>query len=331
MLFKNALLLPLSILFGIITFLRNKLYDWKWLTSVSYDEVYIISIGNITVGGTGKTPFVESLLRWLSPKYRVAVLSRGYKRVSKGFRFVDESAYPVEVGDEPYQIKRKFPEVVVAVDVDRVNGIAQIRNAHPDTQIVLLDNAFHYRKIRPNLSILLADYNRPMYLDGMLPGGRLREWMCFAKRADIMVVTKTPPEITPEEKQEIIQRYSRVFGGEIHFATVYYGEPKPLFSNAKSLLTKDIKQCDVLLITGIANPKPFEDYIRKIAASVQMMTFPDHHNFSEKDIFRIIEKWNSIQSANKVLITTEKDAVRLQQMNFPQDIGYFVPVEIFFI
>ena len=325
-------LLPFSFLFGIITFVRNKLYDWEIIPSVRYDNIFVISVGNITVGGTGKTPFVEYLLRLLSQEHRVAVLSRGYKRATKGFSFVETSATPLETGDEPCQIKRKFPDITVAVDVDRIRGIKKIQKKHPDIQIILLDDAFQHRKIRPNLSILLADYNRPMYRDGMLPGGRLREWACFAKRADMMIVTKSPADMTPDEKQKIIRRYARIFPHEPLFATIGYGEPKTMFSNGNPLSTANLIHYDVLLVTGIANPKPFEDYIRQHAASILIKTFPDHHAFSEKDVKNISDI--IISTENQILITTEKDAVRLQHMKISETIAkrcYYVPVEVKFI
>ena len=323
------LLFPFSFLFGVITFIRNKLYDWKCIPSVQYDDIFVISVGNITVGGTGKTPFTEYLIRALSQKYRVAVLSHGYKRTTKGFRFVDGNSTPAETGDESYLIKRKFPEIVVAVDADKVNGIARIRNTWHDTQIVLLDDAFQYRRIRPNLSILLADYNRPMYRDGMLPGGRLREWRRFAKRADIMIITKSPINITHDEKQNIKQQYSRIFPHEIFFTSIGYCEPLALFTAGKPLSTGDLKQHDVLLVTGIANPKPFETYICQYAASVQTLIFPDHHTFSENDIISITEKLND----NRILLTTEKDAVRLQKMKVTETMAkrsYYMPIDVKF-
>ena len=336
----RILLLPFSLLFGIITFVRNKLYDWKIIPSLQYDDIFVISIGNITVGGTGKTPFVEYLLRMLSQYcLGVAVLSHGYKRTTKGFRFVDGNLTPCETGDESYQIKRKFPEIVVAVDDNKVNGIAQIRNAFPDIKIILLDDAFQYRRIRPNMSILLTDFNRPMFRDSMLPGGRLREWSCFAKRADIMVITKSPANITTDEQQKIKQHYDSIFPSEPFFTTIGYGEPQAMFKNTKPLSTADIKQYDVLLVTGIANPKPFEAYIRQHAASVQTIAFPDHHSFTEKNVKSISKKMLSNETPNpkpqtQILITTEKDAVRLQQMKIPEALAkysYYVPIEVKFV
>jgi len=329
----RILLFPFSFLFGIITYLRNQLYDWKCISSVQYDDIYVIGVGNITVGGTGKTPFVEYLVRTLFQKYRVAVLSRGYRRTTKGFRFVDNYATPAETGDEPYQIKRKFPNVVVAVDADRVRGIEQIRKVYPDTQIILLDDAFQYRKIKPNFSILLADYHRPLYRDSMLPGGRLREWSCFAKRADVMVVTKSPAGISPDEQHAIQQEYAHIFPHDIFFSSIGYGEPMAVFPNVNPLSSADFPEYDVLLLTGIAHPKPFETYMMQLASSVQLITFPDHHAFSEKDITQISEKWNSIPSAKKILLTTEKDAVRLIQMKMPITIAnycFYLPIELKF-
>ena len=329
----RILFFPFSLLFGIITCLRNKLFDWKCIPSVQYDDLYVISVGNITVGGTGKTPFVEYLIRLLSKKYRLAVLSRGYKRTTKGFHFVDNNFTPSDVGDEPYQIKRKFPDIVVAVDADRTRGIETIRKKYPETQIVLLDDAFQYRKIRPNLSILLVDYNRPLYHDSMLPGGRLREWSCFAKRANIMIITKSPAGLTSTEQDDIKQRYASIFPDDLFFSTIGYSEPLAVFPNSKLLSTSDLKKHDVLLITGIANPKPLADYLRQYTASMEVISFPDHHAFSEKDITTITERWNAIPASDKIILTTEKDAVRLQQMKIPETIAkyfYYVPIEVKF-
>ncbi|MDR1155636.1 MAG: tetraacyldisaccharide 4'-kinase [Bacteroidales bacterium] len=329
----KLLLFPFSLLYGIITFVRNRLYDWKWIPSVQYDDVYVIGVGNITVGGTGKTPFVEYLARLLSQDCRVAVLSRGYKRTTRGFRFVDDHSTPGETGDEPYQIKRKFPGIVVAVDASRVEGIARIRSAFPDIQVILLDDAFQYRRIRPNLSIILTDYNRPLYRDGMLPGGRLREWPCFARRADVMVVTGSPAGMSVEEQQNIAGRYSSIFPHALFFAAVRYGEPLTVFPHGKPLPASDLQQYDVLLVTGIASPGPFEAYMRQRAASVQTVTYPDHHAFSARDVKNIIERWNAIRSTHKILMTTEKDAVRLQQTAIPDRMAkcsYYVPIEVDF-
>jgi tetraacyldisaccharide 4'-kinase len=291
-------------------------------------------VGNITVGGTGKTPFVEYLVRALSPDYRVAVLSRGYRRTTKGFRLANAYSTPGEIGDEPCQIKRKYPHLIVAVDADRVAGIARIREAHPDVRIVLLDDAFQYRRIRPNCSILLADYHRPLYRDSVLPWGRLREWACFARRADVMVITKSPADIADDEQQRIAARYARIFPHPLFFAAIGYGHLLPVFAGGAPFMEGNLRRCNVLLVTGIAQPKPLEACMRQCAASVHTVVFPDHHAFAENDIAAIARRWNAKPPTNKILITTEKDAVRLQHTAFPDALAarsYYIPVEVNFI
>lgn len=330
----RILLFPFSLLYGLVTFVRNKLYDWKFLSSVSYKDICVISIGNITVGGTGKTPHVEYLIRLLSPEYQIAVLSRGYKRKTNGFLLVETSSTVDEVGDEPYQMKQKFPTIVMAVNVDRIKGIRKIQEIYPDIQVILLDDAFQYRKIKPTLSILLADYNRPLYRDTMLPAGRLREYACSAKRADMMVITKSPINLSTEEQHDILRHDAKAFPHEPYFTTIAYGELCPVFPASQHLPIPHLKQYDVLLVAGIAYPKPLEQYLRSLANSVQTMIFPDHHAFSKKDIQHIFDQWENISSAYKLIITTEKDATRLQKMKAPiemQQVSYYLPIEIGFL
>jgi tetraacyldisaccharide 4'-kinase len=327
------LLFPFSLLYGIITYIRNKLYDRNIFRPAYFDGIGIVSIGNITVGGTGKTPMTEYLVRMLSPNYRVAVLSRGYKRTTKGFMFVETLSTAAQAGDEPCQIKRKFPDITVAVATNRIEGIGKICENHPDIQVILLDDAFQYRKIRPTLSILLTDYNRPLFRDSMLPGGRMREWACSAKRADIAVVTKSPAGMSTEEQNDIMHRYAEIFNNKPCFTTVAYGEPVPVFGNGMALSTASLQRYNVLLITGIATPKPYEAYLRKHAASLQTLAFPDHHEFSDKDTERIFKKWENMPSANKVIITTEKDAARLQNIPVPEPVAHsicYIPITVCF-
>lgn len=331
--FAVIFLFPFSLLYGIITYIRNKLYDWNIFRPTHFDGTGIVSIGNITVGGTGKTPMVEYLVRMLSQDYRVAVLSRGYKRTTKGFMFVETLLTAAQAGDEPCQIKRKFPDIIVAVATNRIEGIEKIRKNHPGIQVILLDDAFQYRKIKPTLSILLADYNRPLYSDGMLPGGRMREWACSAQRADITVVTKSPAGMSTEEQNDIIHRYMKIFNDKPCFTTVAYGEPVPVFGNGIALSTAGLQRYNVLLITGIATPKPYETYLRKHAASLQTLVFPDHHEFSHKDTECIFKKWENMPSANRLIITTEKDAVRLQNIPVPEPVIhliYYIPITVCF-
>ncbi len=328
------LLFPFSLLYGIITFFRNKLYDCGCLSSVRFEDICVISVGNITVGGTGKTPHVEYLVRMLSPNYKVAVLSRGYKRKTKGFVLADMQSTAADIGDEPCQIKQKFPHIEVAVDVDRVEGIHKLRAAKPGIQVVLLDDAFQYRRIVPSLSVLLADYNRPLYHDSVFPGGRMREWACSARRADLMLITKSPVNLPDDEKKEIAKRYACFFSKNIYFTTIMYGAPCSIFQDAEHLPVEDIKTCDVLLITGIATPKILENHLRPLVVSLQTLVYPDHHPYSESDIKDIFRTWENMSSGNRLILTTEKDAVRLRKLKIPGPMSstmYYMPIEIDFI
>ncbi|GHT24369.1 tetraacyldisaccharide 4'-kinase [Bacteroidia bacterium] len=328
----RIILFPVSLLYGLVTAARNKCYDWGWLPSVSVDGVKVVSVGNITVGGTGKTPHVEYLIRTLSQQYRIAVLSRGYKRKTKGFVLADAASTAQDVGDEPCQIKQKFPDLTVAVDADRVHGVQTLKERFPDLQMVLLDDAFQHRHIAPTYSILLADYHRPLYRDGMLPGGRMREWACFAQRADMLVISKTPNNVTAEEQQAIRSRYARIFSKKILFTTIKYGNPQPVFQHTPPLVGNIPSQSSILLITGIASPQPLENHIRTLSTNVQHLIFPDHHSYTQEDIRKITEKWQQLPvNINKYILTTEKDAVRLRTMPFPTEMQqalFYVPVEI---
>jgi tetraacyldisaccharide 4'-kinase len=290
----------------------------------------VISVGNITVGGTGKTPHVEYLIQLLSEEYKVAVLSRGYKRKTKGFVLADINSTSLDIGDEPCQIKRKYPHIPVAVDANRVEGIKKLKEIHPGLQIILLDDAFQYRKIIPTLSFLLTDYHRPLYRDDMLPGGRMREWASSAKRADIMIVTKSPPKISEEEQFVIKHHYSQISPKEIYFTNITYGLPQPIYPGNR--ITTSGKYA-VLLVTGIAAPKPLEIHISSYTGNMHVMTYPDHHSYTEKDIRDITEKWQGLNVPEKLLLTTEKDAVRLRTMDIPEPIKahmYYIPITIGF-
>jgi tetraacyldisaccharide 4'-kinase len=330
----RIVLCPFSLLYGIITFVRNKLYDWGWIPSVRFDGLTVIGIGNITVGGTGKTPHVEYFVRMLSPHYGVAVLSRGYRRKSKGFVVAGADSTALDVGDEPCQIKRKFPHLTVAVDTDRVAGIRKLKALYPEIRIILLDDAFQHRKVTPSLSVLLADYHRPLYRDGMLPGGRLREWKCFARRADMLIVTKTPPELSEAERQTIRSRYARFFPKDIYFTGIAYGSPQPVFRDAPPAAPDTFLQSSVLLVTGIAAPKPLENHVRTIAANVCSLTFPDHHRYTPADMQHIMQRLQQLPAADKFIFTTEKDAARLRLTNIPEEIKkyvFYIRIEINFI
>jgi tetraacyldisaccharide 4'-kinase len=277
---------------------------------------------------------VEYLADLLADKYKTAILSRGYKRKTKQFRFVEPFSLPGEVGDEPLQIKRKFPQTTVAVDIDRLSGIRKLLDAAPETGVFLLDDAFQYRRVKPSVSVLLCDYHRPMYRDSVLPGGRLREWPTSAKRADVMIVTKTPQETDEKEQNEIRKRYARIFHGKIFFSGISYGDPLPVFATeGKSLSMNDLKSRHILLITGIARPEPFVQYIAGYSTVSHHLAFPDHHFFTDEDMRKIRKTWDNMPSPDKLLITTEKDAVRLGIFNLPASItghSYYIPVTVRF-
>lgn len=301
------LTLPLSWVYGAIVIIRNRLYDLGIFRSVQFD-IPVVCVGNITVGGTGKTPHVEYLLNILVNEEEViAVLSRGYMRKTSGFRYVQATDTVEAVGDEPLQIKRKFPQAIVAVDANRERGIRQLQKDYPHLKVVLLDDAFQHRQVNPSLSILLVDYNRPVWKDHLLPRGRLRDTRSQLKRADTIIVTKCPEKLSEEEKDTIEQWLNIQGFQQIYFSTFAYGDPVPMFTSLSgSVLDGTAK---VLAVTGIARPKPFVDRLRSQYTSVQTLSFPDHHNFTDRDL----RKMEHRATQADYLITTEKDSVRILQ------------------
>lgn len=317
------LLKPVSWLYGCVMGVRNWMFDNKLLPVVEYD-VPVVSVGNITVGGTGKTPHVEYIINELCMTYNIAVLSRGYKRKTKGFLLANSTSTPDSVGDEPLQIYHKFGnQVKVAVCENRRHGISELLRQFPDIQLILLDDAFQHRFVKPKVSILLSDYNRPIYRDHLLPLGRLRENWKQVERADMVVVTKCPAQVSPIDVRLICKE----LGGDhatkglnprpyqsLFFSQVVYGGLLPVFPDDKpyhvalgSLTERDT----ALLLTGIANPRGFVRYFRNYPFKVVVCHYPDHHDFQRKDIENIKKKFDSLTGERKMIVTTEKDAVRL--------------------
>ena len=331
----NKALLPFSWLYGLGVWVRNKLFDWKILPAETFD-VPVISIGNLAVGGTGKTPHTEYLIRLLSHRYRVAVLSRGYRRKTRGFVLAGKHADSRSIGDEPYQMYRKFPEITVAVDSNRRRGIRNLL-ACPEIQrpeVILLDDAFQHRYVKPSLSILLTDSRRPFYEDRLLPAGRLREPARNAERADIVIFTKYNCELRITNYELRITNYESV-----HRSHFIYKELLPVFpekSSAQKENTERLKKesCSFLLLTGLAHPEDLIQYLEKYTSGLQTMVYPDHHDFSRKDILEIMERFNKIQNKNKLIITSEKDAVRLMHNPHIREeikgLIYYIPVEVAF-
>ena len=318
MIILRKLLFPFAILYGIITSIRNFLYDNSVFKSYSF-QVPIIGVGNLSVGGTGKTPQIEYLIRLLSTNYKVAVLSRGYKRKSEGFVLADENISAEILGDEPFQIFKKFQDIQVAVDANRKNGIERLLNSAVKPNVILLDDAFQHRRVKAGFYILLTSYNDLYCDDFILPTGNLRESRSGAKRADIIVVTKCPPTISQEEMTLVNTKLSA--SQSVYFSTIAYDEF--VYNENSSLPINEILFKEKLLIAGIAKPDFFFDYLKQ--PSDETLTFPDHHNFTESDIEKI-----KTSAKNHLIITTEKDFVRLKG-KLPEEQLFFLPIKSKFI
>lgn len=330
----KLLLYPLSLIYGLVVAVRNQLYDFKIFKSVEF-EIPVISIGNITVGGTGKTPHTEYLIKLLKQNYRVSTLSRGYKRKSQGFRMVDTVSTVEEVGDEPLQLKRKYPSVSVAVCENRAVGVQNLLGIKPSPDVILLDDAFQHRRITPGLNILLIDYNKPIRDDHLLPYGRLRESKLQAKRANIIIITKCPNEITPITRRIMAKDVHLYPYQDLYFTTMVYGQLCPVYSDAKPMdLFNDPRHMAILAVTGIASPEYAIQHLKKITSEVDSLIFPDHHNYDESDIQKIIKKFSLLNNPRKIIVTTEKDTVRLRQLNLSGEIKsvlYYLPIQVKFL
>ena len=298
----RKILFPFAILYGFITSIRNFLYDKGILKSYSFD-IPIITVGNLSVGGTGKTPQIEYLIRLLSSKYKIATLSRGYKRKSEGFILADSTSTAEILGDEPFQFYKKFQNIQVAVDADRKNGIEQLLSQPEKPEVILLDDAFQHRKVKAGFYILLTSYKDLYSDDIMLPTGNLRECRSGAKRADVIIVTKCPANLSLDEQNKIKSKLNLAFTQNLYFSFIDYEES--IYSEDKTMKVDDIKNVDKLLLAGIAKPEPFFEYLQK--ENDVCLRYPDHHHFTEKDLLEIKNK-----SQNKLIITTEKDFVRLK-------------------
>lgn len=335
---RNILLYPVSLLYGLITAFRNFLYDSGILRTTSF-PVPVICVGNITVGGTGKTPHTEYLISILRANFKTAVLSRGYKRKTDDFRIASSTSDVNEIGDEPVQIFRKFPDVIVAVDKNRVNGVRRIMEVVPQTDVIILDDGYQHRSIKPGLSILLSDFERPLIRDHMLPFGNLREYRSNSRRADIILVTKCPKNLNALQRRLICKEIGKATFQSLYFTTFSYRTPRPVFGNHNTagagLDLAKCSECDVVMVTGIANPGPLKEYIRKFFRNITELNYPDHYSFNEDDIRDIITKFNNLESTTKYIITTEKDAVRLRNYEDKAEAVkssfYYIPVGISFL
>lgn len=307
MVYLRALLLPFSLLYGLAIWLRNRLYDWGWLRSVSFDRKIIV-VGNLAVGGTGKSPMTEYLIRLLSSRGRLATLSRGYGRHTRGFLEVMPNDTARRTGDEPLQFKRKFPEITVAVDEDRVDGVSRLIQAGHDT--IVLDDAYQHRALRPGLAILLFDYRAMGKPTWLLPAGDYRDCFRERRRADVMVVTKTPPDATEADKSRIRRRLTTKRHIPVLFAGIGYGSLIPVLADESSNGSLN-SNVSILLLTGIANPTPLYEYLSPQVSEIVHMRYADHHDYTTVDIQKVVQRFREISHPHKLIVTTEKDAQRL--------------------
>jgi tetraacyldisaccharide 4'-kinase len=312
------------------------MFDSRILKSVEFD-IPVISVGNITTGGTGKTPHVEYLLDLLSEQYTTAVLSRGYKRKSKGFILASNNSTAAEIGDESLQIKQKYPGVMVAVDADRLNGIRELLKITPPVQLIILDDAYQHRWVKPGFNILLIDFNRRLKKDWLLPVGRLREPAWEKRRANLIVLSKCPDDLKPIDRRILMSEINPADLQTLCFSSLGYGSLQPVFKGLSAALTLDqfkSMRIPVLLVTGIANPEPLKQFLSDYCSEFKHILFPDHHAFSPRDLLHIMDEFDSITDTNKILVMTEKDAVRLQVfIELDEEIRekmYYIPIKIKF-
>src|SRR5688572_4713284 len=307
----RILLLPFSLLYWLIIAIRNWLYNRKIIRSTSFG-LPVICVGNLAVGGTGKSPMVEYLVRLLKDQYKVATLSRGYKRRTKGYALADDQSTALEIGDEPMQFHIKFPDISVAVGEQRLEAIPQLLHDRPDTQTIILDDAFQHRAIKAGMNVLLTDYSNLFTRDFYLPAGDLRDLKSEYKRAEVIVVTKCKPELTIHEKEKITKEIGLQNGQTIFFAAIEYGQPYHIFKHTGFSLSEDT---EVLLVSGIANPRPLKNLLEKNSKTYYMIQYADHRIFTIDDLKEVKKRFKAIEAVNKIILTTEKDAVRLVKFN----------------
>jgi tetraacyldisaccharide 4'-kinase len=302
----RILLYPFALIYGAIVWLRNRMYDAKIFSSIEF-SVPLICVGNLSTGGTGKTPHVEYLVRLLQYQYTVATMSRGYKRHTQGFLVADENSNALRIGDEPLQYHIKFPELVVSVAEERMIGIPALLQRRPDVDVILLDDAYQHRSVKAGLNILITDYSRPFFTDHILPFGSLRESRSASKRANIILVSKCPLDITIAQAKEIENKIAPLPHQQVFFTGIHYDRPFDLITREEiSLQGKNI-----ILVCGIARPEPLIAYLKRNAADVHTLSYKDHHYFVSSDLEEMKETYKNWDVPNKIIVTTEKDAARL--------------------
>lgn len=325
------LLLPLALVYELAVSVRNRLFDWGLLPSATFD-IPVISVGNLSTGGTGKTPHVEYLIRLLKNEYPLAVLSRGYKRRTRGYLLVSEDASAAHCGDEPLQVKRKFPEVVVAVHESRRKGIRRILKDHPKVRVILLDDAFQHRYVKPGLNLLLTEYYFPFFRNHLLPCGTLREPRRQVRRADALVVTKTPRVFSPLDRRVILGELEGYRLPNVLFSSLAYSGWVPVKAGKRAVGEERVKT--IFLFTGIANTSALEEHLKPLCRELLVHRFPDHHRFDRSDLEKLRVSYEESISQSKIMITTEKDYMRLQEPGLLEVLDglpvFYIPVRVFF-
>lgn len=321
----RILLIPFAFLYGFIITIRNWLYDKNISRSTSF-ALPVICVGNLSVGGTGKSPMVELLVKKLKGRFKVATLSRGYKRKTRGYILASDETTSIEIGDEPMQFHRKFPDIPVAVGEERIVAIPQLLHDSPETEVIILDDAFQHRAIQAGINILLTEYANLFTRDFFLPTGDLRDNRSSYKRADIIIITKCPSDLSEEERKALVAEIDPLPHQQIFFTTIAYGKPYHIITGDEYTL---LEQTEILLVTGIANPRPLKKYLEKCCQTYFLIQYGDHHIFTIDDFNEISTRFENIHAGSKIILTTEKDATRL--LKFSQKINgipfYVIPVE----
>jgi tetraacyldisaccharide 4'-kinase len=319
-------LLPFSLLYGIVVILRNMLYDRGFLKSKRFD-IPVICVGNLVLGGSGKSPVTEYLVNLLGG-YKIAILSRGYGRETKGFLYADEHATAKSIGDEPLQFYHKFQGVTVAVCEDRVYGIEKLMDDH---DLIILDDAFQHRRVQPGFSILLFEYQKLLQPQFVLPAGNMREPFWGYRRADMLLVTKAPQMLNDHQKSACSEKFAAAATDKLFFSSIKYAELTGLFTK-ETFMKEDLRDKAVFLLTGIANPKPLLDELNQHAQSVIHHDYPDHHSYSRQNLSKLVEAFLQHPAKEKIIVTTEKDAQRLFDVTFKELLlnlpVFYLPIQV---
>lgn len=303
----KVLTFPFALIYGFGVWLRNTFYDHKLLKSITFN-LPVIGVGNLSLGGSGKTPHVEYLAQLLSPYLTVAILSRGYGRKTRGFKIADHTDNAITIGDEPYQYYLKYKSVITAVSESRSVGIPLLLSRYPEIKVVIMDDSFQHRSVTSGLSILLTEYDEPFFSDFLLPMGRLREWPSAYQRANILIVSKCPDILTHEEKEKFLFSLNPLKGQKVFFSKYIYHTPYHLFNGT----TIDLSTIDsIILLTGVANAQYLTNHLSRYSADIHNVAYGDHHYFSPHEISLLKLQFDNLLSSNSLILTTEKDATRL--------------------